>query len=60
MPVTTCPPETVLDKLQELADCCGILTLDKVEEALMKVGEELRKDAKGKGKEIEGSGRRNE
>jgi hypothetical protein len=36
LPVTECPPETDMARLQELAACCGYMTLDAVEKALKK------------------------
>jgi hypothetical protein len=36
LPGSACPPETGLDKLKELANCCGYMTLESVEEALKK------------------------
>jgi hypothetical protein len=34
LPVTQCLPETGMERLKELANCCGYLTLDAVEKAL--------------------------
>jgi hypothetical protein len=51
MPVTECPPETDMARLQELAACCGYMTLDSVEKALKK---------HLKGKQIQGTSDLNE
>jgi hypothetical protein len=51
MPVTECPPETDMDRLQDLAACCGYMTLEAVEKALKK---------HTKGKQIQGTSELNE
>jgi IMP dehydrogenase/GMP reductase len=51
MPVTASPPETSMDRLQELAACCGYMTIEVVEEALNK---------HRKGKEAVGTSKLNE
>jgi hypothetical protein len=51
MPVTECPPETDMARLQELAACCRYMTLEAVEKALKK---------HMKGKQIQGTSELNE
>jgi hypothetical protein len=51
LPVTECPPETDMARLQELAACCGYMTFETVEKALKK---------HMKGKEIQGTSELNE
>jgi hypothetical protein len=51
MPVTASPPETTMDRLHELAACCGYMTIEAVEEALKK---------HRKGKEAVGTSKLNE
>jgi hypothetical protein len=51
MPVTECPPKTDIDRLQDLAACCGFMTLEAIEKALKK---------HNKGKQIQGTSELNE
>jgi hypothetical protein len=51
LPITACPPETSMSKLEELAACCGFITLEVVEQALKK--QEMLKDAQGSSKRNE-------
>jgi hypothetical protein len=51
LPITSCPPETDRNRLEMLANCCGYMTLDAVENALKKME---------KNKEIQGTSKLNE
>jgi hypothetical protein len=51
LPITACPPETPMSKLEELAACCGFITIDDVEQSLKK--QEMSKDAQGTSKRNE-------
>jgi hypothetical protein len=51
LPITACPLETSMSKLEELAACCGFITIEAVEQALRK--QEMSKDAQGTSKRNE-------